>query len=137
MSRAYSPDRVSAGWDEDRAHPTHGMTDWESTLCVDIGRFGSERECVNCGGTDLRCGGAGSRWIHRELLEPCYTVTESEDKLPARRTDRPQEWIFWLDPATGKLAYIKHIERYRRKLRYFGHLYGRRADSLDDLTDSS
>lgn len=52
-------------------HPSHDMTDWESTVVTIIAtpRFGSLRECRNCGGEHAKT--VSGEAMHDELRAPC------------------------------------------------------------------
>ena len=59
-------------------HPSHDMTEWRSTIVtlVETSRFGSIRECKNCGAEHAKT--AAGEGMHDELLEPCLYVDTIE-----------------------------------------------------------
>lgn len=81
MGRAHADRKVGADYEEggEKIHDSHDMGEWYDTLCTDIGRFGKYRNCLGCGAEDLRCGGAGSRWLDRALLRECPVEEAGDD----------------------------------------------------------
>lgn len=53
-------------------HESHEMSEWESTILTlaDTPRFGSIRECKNCGAEHAKT--VAGEAHHDELFEPCW-----------------------------------------------------------------
>lgn len=57
-------------------HESHSMTDWENSIVTvsSTSRFGSIRECKNCGGEHVKTVAGES--LSEELIKPCYYRSE-------------------------------------------------------------
>lgn len=56
-------------------HPSHVMTEWERTIItlVATSRFGSIRECKNCGAEEAKTACGHAAWD--ELCYPCKNMS--------------------------------------------------------------
>lgn len=63
-----------ATFGKDEVHPSHDMTDWESSIVTlnSTSRFGTIRECKHCCAEHVKT--AAGEGMHDELLEPCLYV---------------------------------------------------------------
>lgn len=116
----------------------HEFSDWEpwaGILPTGSDRFGRQRRCIYCNGSDIKAGGAGSRWVEKRLLQPCFDSPDYEEERVEGRPgyeqlrEETKEW----QRLAGRFASLANhlaniiIERYNGKIS---------SNELDDANDA-